>query len=122
MLRGRTTDFYLVSSGTRSSNLPVTGYLPDETQIIAKLRGPVERTMRRVKDHKLFETVMYLSDIIIQLFTVACLLVNYQHEQLPAIKVPRHRRKGSEGGIGPLAPSTPLWPNTVLVEGFLKNQ
>lgn len=50
------------------------------TQSVARLRVHVERLIRRVKEHKLFDTVIPLSisGSINQLFTVACLLVNYQ--------------------------------------------
>lgn len=50
------------------------------TQSVARLRVHVERLIRRVKEHKLFETVIPLSisGSINQLFTVSCLLVNYQ--------------------------------------------
>ncbi|XP_062383849.1 uncharacterized protein LOC134081999 [Sardina pilchardus] len=50
------------------------------TQSVARLRVHVERLIRRVKEHKLFDTVipMSISGSINQLFTVACLLVNYQ--------------------------------------------
>ncbi|CAB1322744.1 unnamed protein product [Coregonus sp. 'balchen'] len=92
----RVDDLVRSTSWSKDTQIPAWRNMKeDETQIIAKLRGPVERTMHRVKDLKLFQTVMplYLSDTIIQLFTVACLLVNCQHEQLPAIKVPRRRRK-----------------------------
>ncbi|KAM4538028.1 uncharacterized protein V3H82_023802 [Fundulus diaphanus] len=57
--------------------------LPHEvthTQSVARLRVHIERLIRRVKEHKLFDTVIPLSisGSINQLFTVACLLVNYQ--------------------------------------------
>ncbi|XP_026114965.1 uncharacterized protein LOC113093359 [Carassius auratus] len=50
------------------------------TQSVARLRVHVERLIRRVKEHKLFDTIIPLSisGSINQLFTVACLLVNYQ--------------------------------------------
>uniref|UniRef100_A0A4W5KWQ8 DDE Tnp4 domain-containing protein n=1 Tax=Hucho hucho TaxID=62062 RepID=A0A4W5KWQ8_9TELE len=55
-----------------------------ETQSIARLRVHVERMIRRVKEHKLFDTVVPLtiSGSINQLFAVACLLVNYQNRPL----------------------------------------
>ncbi|XP_067312749.1 uncharacterized protein [Pseudorasbora parva] len=55
-----------------------------ETQSIARLRVHVERLIRRVKQHKLFDTVIPLSitGSINQLYTVACLLVNYQNGPL----------------------------------------
>ncbi|KAK6490659.1 hypothetical protein HHUSO_G5260, partial [Huso huso] len=51
-----------------------------ETQSIARLRVHVERLIRRVKENKLFDTIIPLSiaGSINQLFSVACLLVNYQ--------------------------------------------
>lgn len=50
------------------------------TQSVARLRVHVECLIRRIKEHKLFDTVIPLSisGSINQLFTVACLLVNYQ--------------------------------------------
>lgn len=55
-----------------------------ETQSIARLRVHVERLIRRVKQHKLFDTVIPLSitGSINQLYTVVCLLVNYQNGPL----------------------------------------
>ncbi|XP_076834484.1 uncharacterized protein LOC143480597 isoform X1 [Brachyhypopomus gauderio] len=55
-----------------------------ETQSIARLRVHVERLIRRVKQHKLFDTVIPLSitGTINQFYTVACLLVNYQNGPL----------------------------------------
>ncbi|XP_023805937.1 uncharacterized protein LOC111946626 [Oryzias latipes] len=55
-----------------------------ETQSIARLRVHVERLIRRVKENKLFDTVIPLSisGSINQLFTVACILSNYQNGPL----------------------------------------
>ncbi|XP_061088910.1 uncharacterized protein LOC133122775 isoform X2 [Conger conger] len=55
-----------------------------ETQSIARLRVHVERCIRRVKENKLFDTVIPLSitGSINQLFSVACFLVNYQNGSL----------------------------------------
>ncbi|CAM4727416.1 unnamed protein product [Leuciscus chuanchicus] len=55
-----------------------------KTQSIARLRVHVERLIRRVKEHKLFDTVIPLSitGSINQLYTVACLLINYQNGPL----------------------------------------
>uniref|UniRef100_A0A9J8C0T4 Uncharacterized protein n=1 Tax=Cyprinus carpio carpio TaxID=630221 RepID=A0A9J8C0T4_CYPCA len=55
-----------------------------ETQSIARLRVHIERLIRRVKQHKLFDSVIPLSvtGSINQLYTVACLLVNYQNGPL----------------------------------------
>jgi len=55
-----------------------------QTQSIARVRVHVERCIRRVKENKLFDKVIPLSvcGSIDQLFTVACLLVNYQNGPL----------------------------------------
>lgn len=55
-----------------------------QTQSIARLRVHVERMIRRVKENKLFDTTIPLSisGSINQLFTVACLLSNYQNGPL----------------------------------------
>uniref|UniRef100_A0A8C1DT92 Uncharacterized protein n=1 Tax=Cyprinus carpio carpio TaxID=630221 RepID=A0A8C1DT92_CYPCA len=55
-----------------------------KTQSIARLRVHVERLIRRVKEHKIFSTAIPLSltGSINQLYTVACLLVNYQNGPL----------------------------------------
>ncbi|TRY56542.1 hypothetical protein DNTS_022798 [Danionella cerebrum] len=55
-----------------------------ETQAIARLRVHVERAIRRIKQNKLFDSVITLSHTvnISQLFTVACLLSNYQNKAL----------------------------------------
>lgn len=57
-----------------------------ETEAIAKLRVHVERLICRLKEHKLFDSVIPLSTIgnFNQLYTVACLLLNY--ESGPLIK------------------------------------
>lgn len=54
------------------------------TQTVARLRVHVERLIRQVKEHKLFDAVIPLSisGNINQLFTVSCLLVNYQNGPL----------------------------------------
>lgn len=54
------------------------------TQSIARLRVHVERLIRRVKENKLFDTVIPLSisGSINQIFTVACVLSNYQYGPL----------------------------------------
>lgn len=54
------------------------------TQSVARLRVHVERLIRRVKENKLFDTVIPLSisGSINQIFTVACLLTNYQYGRL----------------------------------------
>uniref|UniRef100_A0A8C6U465 Transposase n=1 Tax=Neogobius melanostomus TaxID=47308 RepID=A0A8C6U465_9GOBI len=52
-----------------------------KAQSTARLRVHVERMIRRVKEHRLFSTVvpMSLTGCLNQLFAVACLLVNYQN-------------------------------------------
>uniref|UniRef100_A0A1A8NED2 Si:dkey-177p2.16 n=2 Tax=Nothobranchius pienaari TaxID=704102 RepID=A0A1A8NED2_9TELE len=52
-----------------------------QTQSIARLRVHIERIIGRVKEHKIFSTVIPLSltGSINQLYTVSCLLVNYQN-------------------------------------------
>lgn len=64
--------------------LQLSGAAVRKTQSIARLRVHVERVIRRVKEHKLFSTVipMSLTGNINQLFAVACLLVNYQNGPL----------------------------------------
>ncbi|CAB1321440.1 unnamed protein product [Coregonus sp. 'balchen'] len=51
-----------------------------QTQEIARLRIHMERVIRRVKENKLFNTniPLAIAGSINQLFTVACLLSNYQ--------------------------------------------
>ncbi|XP_041957371.1 uncharacterized protein LOC121715573 [Alosa sapidissima] len=55
-----------------------------ETQAIARLRVHVERLIRRVKEHKFFDTEipLRLFGSINQLYTVACLLTNYENGPL----------------------------------------
>ncbi|KAK9966354.1 hypothetical protein ABG768_003471 [Culter alburnus] len=55
-----------------------------ETQSIARLRVYIERLICRVKQHKLFDTVIphSITRTINQLYTVACLLINYQNGPL----------------------------------------
>ena len=55
-----------------------------ETQAIARLRVHVERLIRRVKEHKCFDTEISLQlfGSINQLYTVACLLTNYENGPL----------------------------------------
>ncbi|ROL41648.1 THAP domain-containing protein 2 [Anabarilius grahami] len=54
------------------------------TQDIARLRIHVERIIQRIKEIKLFDTIIPLtiSGSINQLFEVACLLTNYQNKPL----------------------------------------
>ncbi|KAK7929054.1 hypothetical protein WMY93_005449 [Mugilogobius chulae] len=55
-----------------------------QTQSIARLRIHVERCIRRVKENKLFDRVIPVSVCgnIDSLFSLACMLVNYQHGPL----------------------------------------
>ncbi|KAG1930737.1 hypothetical protein F2P79_022066 [Pimephales promelas] len=55
-----------------------------ETQAIARLRVHVERFIRRVKEHKFFDSVIPLRVFgsVNQLYTVACLLTNYENGPL----------------------------------------
>ena len=55
-----------------------------ETQAIARLRVHVERLIRRVKEHKFFDSVipLRLFGSINQIYTVACLLTNYENGPL----------------------------------------
>lgn len=68
-----------VTKGTQMSAEEVR-----HTQSVARLRVHVERLIRRVKEHKLFDTVIPLSisGSINQLFVVSCLLINYQNGPL----------------------------------------
>ena len=67
---------------SKQSQMPAESVL--QTQKIAQLRVHVERVIRRVKENKLFESVIPLSiaGSINQIFTVACLLSNYQNKAL----------------------------------------
>lgn len=58
-----------------------------EKKSLSSLRVHVESLIHRVKQHKLFDTVIFSSITanINQLYTVACLLVNYQNG--PLVKV-----------------------------------
>jgi hypothetical protein len=55
-----------------------------ETQAIARLRVPVERVIRRIKDNRLFDDPITLSHAynINEIFAGACLLSNYQNKAL----------------------------------------
>jgi len=55
-----------------------------ETQSIARLRVQIEHLVGRVKQHKLLDTIIPLYDTstLNQLYTVACLLINYQNGPL----------------------------------------
>lgn len=55
-----------------------------QTQSIARLRVHVERCIRKVKENKLFDTVIPLSitGSINQLYSAACFLVNHQNGTL----------------------------------------
>lgn len=67
-----------------SKRAQLSGPEVTKTQSIARLRVHVERLIRRVKEHKIFSTEIPLSltGSINQLYTVACLLVNYQNKPL----------------------------------------
>uniref|UniRef100_A0AAR2KIZ6 THAP-type domain-containing protein n=1 Tax=Pygocentrus nattereri TaxID=42514 RepID=A0AAR2KIZ6_PYGNA len=67
---------------SKQSQMPA--YQVTETQSIARLRVHVERVIRRIKQNKLFDGIISLSHSvnINQLFTVACLLSNYQNKAL----------------------------------------
>ena len=51
-----------------------------ETKTIAKLRFHVERAIRRIKEYHIYDTTIALSLLgtVNQLWTVTCLLVNFQ--------------------------------------------
>ena len=55
-----------------------------ETQAIARLRVHVERVIRRIKENRLFDGTITLSNAynINEIFAVACLLSNYQNKAL----------------------------------------
>lgn len=55
-----------------------------ETQSKARQRVHVERSIRRVKEHKFFDSVVPLRAFgnVSQLYTVACLLTNYENGSL----------------------------------------
>ena len=67
---------------TQRAQMPEEDVL--QTQSIARLRVHVERLIRRVKENKLFDTTIPLSitGSINQIFTVACLLSNFQNGPL----------------------------------------
>ena len=67
---------------TQRAQMPEEDVL--QTQSIARLRVHVERMIRRVKENKLFDTTIPLSitGSINQIFTVACLLSNFQNGPL----------------------------------------
>lgn len=64
-----------LSSGGQFSSKEVK-----ETKTIAKLRIHVERAIRRIKEHHIYDTPSPLSLLgtVNQLWTVTCLLVNFQ--------------------------------------------
>ncbi|KAK7939005.1 hypothetical protein WMY93_002331 [Mugilogobius chulae] len=67
---------------SKKSQMSATDVL--QTQSIARLRIHVERCIRRVKENKLFDRVIPVSVCgnIDSLFSLACMLVNYQHGPL----------------------------------------
>lgn len=66
----------------KKSQMPASSVL--QTQKIARVRVHVERVIRRVKENKLFDSVIPLSiaGSINEIFAVACLLSNYQNKHL----------------------------------------
>ncbi|KAJ0009124.1 hypothetical protein NQD34_016539 [Periophthalmus magnuspinnatus] len=79
----------LVSGGVhRPVVVPKGAEMPKEevlrTRAIGRLRVHVERAIQRVKENKVFDTIIPLSisGSINQIFTVACLLSDYQHAPL----------------------------------------
>ncbi|XP_076867640.1 uncharacterized protein LOC143518768 isoform X2 [Brachyhypopomus gauderio] len=67
---------------SKQSQMPA--YQVSETQSIARLGVHLERVTRKIKQNKLFDGIISLSHTvnINQLFTVACLLSNYQNKAL----------------------------------------
>ena len=65
---------------TQRAQMPEEDVL--QTQSIARLRVHVERLIRRVKENKLFTIPLSITGSINQIFTVACLLSNFQNGPL----------------------------------------
>ncbi|KAL3999318.1 vesicle-fusing ATPase [Sarotherodon galilaeus] len=67
-----------------SKQKQMSAYQVKETQAIARLRVHVERVIRRIKQNKLFDSIITMSHVynINQLFAVACMLSNYQNTAL----------------------------------------
>uniref|UniRef100_A0AAZ1XJ08 THAP-type domain-containing protein n=1 Tax=Oreochromis aureus TaxID=47969 RepID=A0AAZ1XJ08_OREAU len=67
-----------------SKQKQMPAYQVKETQAIARLRVHVERVIRRIKQNKLFDSIITMSHVynINQLFAVACMLSNYQNTAL----------------------------------------
>ncbi|XP_039470111.1 uncharacterized protein LOC120440833 [Oreochromis aureus] len=67
-----------------SKQKQMPAYQVKETQAIARLRVHVERVIRRIKQNKLFDSVITMSHVynINQMFAVACMLSNYQNTAL----------------------------------------
>ncbi|XP_041667986.1 uncharacterized protein LOC121525865 [Cheilinus undulatus] len=65
-----------------SKQKQMPAYQIRETQAVARLRVHVERVIRRIKENKLFDGIIELSHVynVNKLFTVACLLSNYQNK------------------------------------------
>ena len=73
---------FIVLPSSQRAQMPEVDVL--KTQSITCLRVHVERMIRRGKENKFFNTTIALSiaGSINQLFTVACLLSNYQNGPL----------------------------------------
>ncbi|XP_026030642.1 uncharacterized protein LOC113026275 isoform X1 [Astatotilapia calliptera] len=67
-----------------SKQKQMPAYQVKETQAIARLRVHVERVIMRIKQNKLFDSIITMSHVynINQLFAVACMLSNYQNTAL----------------------------------------
>ncbi|KAL4007773.1 hypothetical protein ACER0C_001625 [Sarotherodon galilaeus] len=67
-----------------SKQKQMPAYQVKETQAITRLRVHVERVIRRIKQNKLFDSIITMSHVynINQLFAVACMLSNYQNTAL----------------------------------------
>uniref|UniRef100_A0A669CMC1 Uncharacterized LOC109200509 n=2 Tax=Oreochromis niloticus TaxID=8128 RepID=A0A669CMC1_ORENI len=67
-----------------SKQKQMPAYQVKETQAIARLRVHVERVIRRIKQNKLFDSIITMSHVynINQLLAVACMLSNYQKTPL----------------------------------------
>ncbi|XP_031591100.2 uncharacterized protein LOC116316630 [Oreochromis aureus] len=75
-----------------SQNSQMLAHSGFKRQKIARLSAHVERVSRRVKENKLFDSVIPLSiaGSIKEIFTVACLLINYQNKPLVRARAKKH--------------------------------